>query len=208
MAALCLAPQSASAAAYTPADYKLNIYSVQIRDISHRINPEKYCADIYGTINMTDGFSAGGYAFFWAERKDAVKVCEPNRPANEGTQSGTLNASTGGTTAVTSTFSGDKTKDRPFTITLDLWNRNSISRDQQLIHKTVSVWPPERYAMVPLISDAPADGTVYLRYDIINLTETEQQEKIKKEQSERDRKTQGYSACRGSGRSHDECVQE
>ncbi|MEU7146084.1 hypothetical protein ABZ942_42045 [Nocardia sp. NPDC046473] len=210
-AGLCLAPQPASAANdYPPGRYKLKIYEVQIEDISHRIDPHEHCAEIYGTIHMEDGNVAGGYAFFRADRDEAVEVCEENRPLNEGIQSGSLKASPSGKTEIISTFTGDKAKDHPFVFVVDLWDRDPAGGDQQLMHKTVYVWPPQPGVMPTTVSDAPegsSDSTVYFRYDITNITPTDG-DKAREDHQAAERKRQAFEGCLAAGGSREFCQKD
>ncbi|WP_107655265.1 hypothetical protein [Nocardia suismassiliense] len=197
--------QAQPAADYPAAEYRLEIYYVQIRDISHRVDPEEYCAEIYGIVDVQDYVSAAGYTFFRAERDEAVEVCEPNRPEREGTQSGLLRAWAYGTTEITKKFTGDKAKDTPFTFEIDLWDRDPVGGDDHLMQKTVSVWPPKPGVKPPSISDDPTDPTVYVEYAIINKTKKDEEERARQQFEKSRQRGEAYGNCRRAGGTDEEC---
>ncbi|MFJ8676297.1 hypothetical protein [Streptomyces sp. NPDC093589] len=140
VAALCLS--TSPAAAYTSGQYDLSVDSLQIFDIATTVDPEQLCAEIFGEVTVSRGTQT--ITFFKADSAHYTEVCEPNRPINEGTQSGLLHASSDAAKEISAKFTGDRNKDLPFVFKIDLWDADTVN-DQHLVHnQTVKVWPADQ----------------------------------------------------------------
>ncbi|NYE43747.1 hypothetical protein [Streptomyces fulvorobeus] len=97
------------------------------------------------------------------------QVCEPNRPLNEGLQSGNLK----GAKSLSGEFRGDKNSDEPFVFRIDLWDADTLSADDHLVKdQTVRVRPANDGVMAETVSfedgerlkgRLPQDGRTYVR---------------------------------------------
>ncbi len=152
--------------AYPAGDYDLGLRAIKIADIVHTVDPEQYCAELYGQVTVSRGGKSMKY--FEVSESNPVEVCEPNRPINEGSQVGTLQVPNANTTS-RAAFTGVQSADEPYVFTVDLWDEDTGADDHLVDNKTVKVWPRPTDTMPAPVDFQERGFHIYLDYSLESL---------------------------------------